>query len=575
MGYRLPLDSLPWAAPGRPRDRCSSAIPLARAAAAAPAGAAARRSAAARWRRAKRLRRPRAPRATPAARASRPAASSAPRCASSRATASLHVFMPPRRAARGLPRPGRRRRGHRRGAGHAGALEGYTPPSDPRLAAASQVTPDPGVIEVNIHPALQLGRAGATTPRSSTRRRARRRLGTEKFMLDGRHTGTGGGNHVVLGGADAGRQPAPAPARPAAQPARLLAQSPVAVVPVLRPVRRPDQPGAAHRRGAPRQPVRARDRLRRDAAAGDRRRAAVAGRSRVPPPAGRRHRQHAPRRVLHRQALQPGQRQRAARAWSSCARSRCRPHARMSLAQQLLMRGAGGAGSGASRTSAAGALGHRAARPLHAAALRRRGLRRRAAATCGAPASRSTPTGSRRTSSSASRCSARSTLSGLELELRQAIEPWHVLGEETRGGGTARYVDSSVERLQVKVQRHDRHAARGHLQRPARAAAPDRHAPASTWPACATAPGSRRLRCTRPSRVHAPLVFDVLDTWSERSLGGCTYHVAHPGGPSYETLPAQRPRGREPARARASSLRPHARAADALPPPERSAGASR
>ena len=79
-------------------------------------------------------------------------------------------------------------------------LEGYPPPRDARLKLL-QVTPDPGVIEVNIHPAPQLGRVGREL-RIPLRRAARQtRLCPEKFMVDGRHTGTGGGNHFVMGGA--------------------------------------------------------------------------------------------------------------------------------------------------------------------------------------------------------------------------------------------------------------------------------------------------------------------------------------------------------------------------------------
>jgi uncharacterized protein (DUF2126 family) len=158
-------------------------------------------------------------------------------------------------------------------------------------------------------------------------------------MLDGRHTGTGGGNHFVLGGA------APPTARSCAgpiccEPARLLAQPSVAVVPVLGHVHRPDQPGAARRRGAQRQLYELEIAFWSAACPPPATRAppAVAGRPPVAQSAGRRHRQHAPRRVLHRQAVLARRRRPAGSACSSCARFEMPPHARMSLAQQLLLR---------------------------------------------------------------------------------------------------------------------------------------------------------------------------------------------------------------------------------------------
>ncbi|MEO1331512.1 MAG: transglutaminase family protein [Pseudomonadota bacterium] len=125
---------------------------------------------------------------------------------------------------------------------------------------------------------------------------------------------------------------------------------------------------------------------------------------------------------------------------------------------------------------------------------------------------------------------------GVEMELRAGIEPWHVLGEEGSIGGVARFVDSSVERLQVRLtgDLSDRYVAtvngwRLPLQRTDRADEQVAGLRYRTWlPASALHP-------TIPP--HGPLIFDLVDTWNGRSIGGCTYHVVHQGGRNYETQP--------------------------------------
>ena len=139
-----------------------------------------------------------------------------------------------------------------------------------------------------------------------------------------------------------------------------------------------------------------------------------------------------------------------------------------------------------------------------------------------------------------------------------------MLGEEVTSQGTARYVDSSVERLQVTVTRHDRRPPRRRLQRPARAAAHRPARAASSSPACATAPGSRRRRCIRPSACTRRWCFDVVDTWNGRSIGGCTYHVAHPGGRNYETFPVN---ANEAEARRVARFWPHGHTPGPMPPP--------
>lgn len=125
---------------------------------------------------------------------------------------------------------------------------------------------------------------------------------------------------------------------------------------------------------------------------------------------------------------------------------------------------------------------------------------------------------------------------GIEMEIRIGIEPWHVLGEEMSSSGTARFVDSSLERVQVKLK--DFNNARYILL------CNECNVPLKATSVKGEYVCGIRYRAWQPqSALHptigidTPLTFDIVDTWNGRSIGGCTYYVAHPGGRGYHSFP--------------------------------------
>jgi uncharacterized protein (DUF2126 family)/transglutaminase-like putative cysteine protease len=526
MGYRLPLDSLPWASEG---DRAFPAPedPTAPRRALPPRQAFRLRAAAASA--AQRLGIQHREQTPPLAGESDAGVVRTALCVEPRGGL-LYVFMPPVETVEDYLELAASVEDTAADCAQPVVIEGYPPPFDARLQHFS-ITPDPGVIEVNIHPAASWQELAATT---TTVYEAARDTGlvTEKFMLDGRHVGTGGGNHVTIGGASPVDSPllrrpdllksllgywhnhpslsylfsglfiGPTSQHPRVDEGRDDATCELEIAFKALDAAETTAPWLV-------------DRVFRDVLVdmtGNTHRAEFCIDKLYPPDstAGR-------RGLLELRAFEMP------------------PHARMSLAQQALLRALL---AWLWREPYERRLVHYGTRlqddfmlPYFVAEDFADVLADLQRAGYGFASGWFAPHHEFRFPL-IGKIAAR----GIELELRQALEPWHVLGEDVAAGGTVRLVDSSVERLQVKLdgaigERH-RLLVNGH-QVPLRATGRQGEFVAGIRYRAWQPP--RALHPTIP--VDVPLVFDLYDDWNARSVAGCTYHVAHPGGHSFERFP--------------------------------------